>query len=61
MNLGIDPDLQKGNKRKSLEEEQGRGRKTKKQRIAEVGVKPIESGKYPMIMMAFSEVSKVYQ
>ena len=60
-NLGIDPDPQKGNKRKSLEEEQRRGRKTNKQRIAEVGVKLIESGQYPMISATFFEVSKVYQ
>ena len=60
-NLGIVPDPQKGNKRKSPKEEQRRGRKTNKQRIAEVGVKLIESGQYPTITMAFSEVSKVYQ
>ena len=59
-NLGIDPDPQKRNKRKSPEEEQRRGRKTNKQRIAEVGVKLIESGQYPTIQVAFSEVSKVY-
>ena len=61
LNLGIDPDPQKGNKRKSPEEEQHRGRKTNKQCIAEVGVKLIESVHYPMIEAAFSEVSKVYQ
>ena len=61
LNPGIDPDPQKGNKRKSPEEKQHRGRKTNKQLIAEVGVKVIESSQYPMIMMAFSEVSKVYQ
>ena len=60
-NLGIDPDPQTGNKQKYPEEEQRRGRKTNKQRNAEVGVKLIESGQYPMIKVAFSEVSKVYQ
>ena len=61
MNLGIESDPQKGNKRKSLEEEERSGRKTNKQRIAEVGVKLIELGQYPTIKAAFSEVSKVYQ
>ena len=60
-NLGIDTYPQKVNKRKSLEEEHRGGRKTNKQRIAEVGVKLIELGQYPMITVAFSEVSKVYQ
>ena len=61
LNLGIDPDPQKGNKRKCPEEEQCRGRKTNKRHIAEVGVKLIESGQYPTITMALSEVSKVFQ
>ena len=61
LNIGIDPDPQKGNNRKSLEEEQHRGRKTNKQRIAKVGVKLIKSCQYPTIKAAFSEVSKVYQ
>ena len=61
MNLRIDLDPQKGNKRKSPEEEQHRGRKTNKKCIAEVGVKLIELGQYPTIKVAFSEVSKVYQ
>ena len=51
----------KGSKRKSPEEEQKRGRKLNKQRIAEIGVRSIESGQYPMIQEAFSEVSKVTQ
>ena len=44
LNLGIDPDPQKGYKRKSPEEEHHTGRKTNKKRIAKVGVKLIESG-----------------
>ena len=60
-NLGIDPDPQTGYKRKSPEEEKCRGRKSNKQRIAELGVKLIESGQYPTIRVAFSEVSKVSQ
>ena len=59
--LGISVEPQKGSKRKSLKEEQKRGRKTNKQRIAEIGVRLIESGQYPMIRVAFSEVSKVIQ
>ena len=57
--LGIDPESQKGSKRKSLEEELQRGRKTNKQRIAVDGVKLIESGQYPTIWVAFYEVNKV--
>ena len=60
-NLGIDPDPLTGHKRKPPEEEQRRGRKSNKQRIAEVGIKLIESGQYPTIRAAFSEVSKVAQ
>ena len=59
--LGIDPDTQNGSKRKSLEEELHRGRKTNKQRIAALGVHLIESGQYPMIQAAFSEAKKVCQ
>ena len=61
LNLGIDPDIQIGHKWKPPEEEQCRGRKSNKQRIAELGVKLIESGQYPTIRVAFSEVSKVSQ
>ena len=61
LNLGIDPNPQIGHKWKPLEEEQRRGRKSNKQRIAEIGVKLIESGQYPMIRATFSEVSKVSQ
>ena len=57
-NLGIDPDSQKGSKRKSPKEELRRGRKTNKQCIAAVGVRLIESGQYPTIRAAFSEVKK---
>ena len=57
--LGVDPDPQKGSKRKSLEEELWRGEKMNKQRIAAVSVKLIESGQYPMIGVAFSEVNRV--
>ena len=60
-NLGINPDPLTGHKRKPPEEEQRRGRKSNKQRIAEIGVKLIESGQYPTIRVAFSEVSKVSQ
>ena len=59
--LGINPDAQKGSKRKSPEEELQQGRKTNKQRIAVVGVRLIESGQYPTIKAAFSEVKKVCQ
>ena len=59
--LGIDPDPQKGSKRKYSKEELRRGRKTNKKRIAVVGVKLIESGQYPTIKEAFSEVNKVFQ
>ena len=59
--LGIDLDAQKGSKRKSPEEEMRRGRKTKKQRIAVVGVRLIESGQYPTIQAAFSEAKKFCQ
>ena len=59
--LGIDPDPQTGHKRKPMEEEQRRGRKSNKQRIAEVGIKLIESGQYPTIREAFSEVSNSAQ
>ena len=54
--LGIDPDSQKGSKRKSLEEELRRGSKTNKQCIAVVGVRLIESSQYPTIKAAFFEV-----
>jgi len=57
--LGIAMDPLKGNKRKPPEEELKRGRKSNKQRIAEIRVKLIESGQYPTIKAAFSEVSKV--
>ena len=40
----IEPDPQKGSKRKTPEDELRRGRKTNKQSIAEVGVNLIESG-----------------
>ena len=59
--LGISSDAQKGSKRKSLEEELKRGRKTNKQRIAEVGVDLIESCQQLMIMATFYEVNKVSQ
>ena len=59
--LGIDPDPLTGHKQKPPEEEQCRGRKSTKQCIAEIGVKLIESGQYPTIRVAFSEVSKVSQ
>ena len=54
-------ETQKGSKRKSSEEDQKRGQKTIKQRIEEIGVKLIESGQYPTIKAAFSEVIKVTQ
>ena len=59
--LGIATDSHKGNKRKPPEEELKRGRKSNKQRIAEIGVKLIESGQYTTITATFSEVSKVIQ
>ena len=59
--LGIDPDAQKGSKRKSPEEEMQRGQKTNKQRIAAVGVRLIESSQYPTIKVTFSEAKKVCQ
>ena len=59
--LGINMEAKKGSKRKSLEEDQKRGRKTNKQRIEKIGVKLIESGQYPTIKATFSEVSKVTQ
>ena len=59
--LGIDPDAQKGSKRKSPEKEMRRGQKTNKQRITAVGVKLIESGQYPTIQVAFSEAKKLCQ
>ena len=52
---------QKGSKRKMPKEDQKRGRKMNKQRIADFRVKLIESGQYPTIKVAFSEVSKVTQ
>ena len=60
-NLGVDLDPLTGHKQKPPEEEQRRGRMLNKQRIAEIGVKLIESGQYPTIRAAFSEVSKVSQ
>ena len=60
-NLGIDPNPQIGYKRKSPKEEQCTGRKSNKQCITEVGVKLIESGQYPTIKAAFSEISKVFK
>ena len=59
--LGIDPNAQKGSKRKSPEEELCRGRKTNKQQIVAVGFWLIESRHYPTIQAAFSEVKKVCQ
>ena len=59
--LGISMEPQKGSKRKSPEEEQKRGRKSNKQRFAEIGVRLIESGQYPTIREALSEVSKFIQ
>ena len=59
--LGIDPDQQKGSKRKSLEEELRRGQKANKQRVAAVGVRLIEYSQYPMIKVAFYEFNKVCQ
>ena len=49
----------KGSERKMPEEDQKRGRKKNKQRIAQIGVKLIKSGYFPMIKEAFSEVGKV--
>ena len=59
--LGISVEPQKGSKRKSPKEEQKRGRKSNKQRIAEIGVRLIESGQYSVIQEAFFEVSKFTQ
>ena len=59
--LGIDPDAQKGSKRKSPEEELRQGRKTNKKHIAAVGVRLIESGQYPTFQASFSEAKKVCQ
>ena len=59
--LGISVEPQKGSKRKSQEEDQKKGRKSNKQRIAEIGVRLIESGRYPTIREALSEVIKVTQ
>ena len=52
-------DPQKGSKMKQAEDDMKPGRKTNKQRITEIGVKLIESGQYPTIVAAFSEVNKV--
>ena len=59
--LGITMDPQKGRKRKQSEDDMIRGRKTNKQRIAEVGVKLIELGQYPMIVESFTKVNRVNQ
>ena len=59
--LGIDPDAQKGSKRKCPEEELRRGRKTNKQHIAVVGVRLIEYGQYPTIKVTLSEAKKSCQ
>ena len=57
--LGISVEGHKASKRKTLEEDQKRGKKSKKQRIAKIRVKLIESGQNPTIKEAFSKVSKV--
>ena len=59
--LGLRSEGPKGSKRKTPEEDQKWGRKTTKQRIAEIGVMLIESGQYPTIKVAFFEVSRVCQ
>ena len=59
--VGLRSEGLKGSKRKNLEEYQKWGRKSNKQRIAEIGVMLIESGQYPTIKAAFSEASKVSQ
>ena len=59
--LGLRLEGPKGSKSKTLEEVQKQGRKSNKQRIAEMGVMLIESGQYPTIKAAFSEESRVSQ
>ena len=59
--LGIEPDAQKGSKRKSPEEELQHERKMNRRCIAAVGVRLIESSQYPIIKAAFYEAKKVFQ
>ena len=54
-------DPYKGSKRKQLEDDMKQGRKTNKERIAEVGFKLIESNQYPVIVETFSEVNELSQ
>ena len=59
--LGLRMKGPKGSKNKNQDEDKKRGRKSNKQRIAEIGVMLIESGQYPTIKDAFSKVRKVSQ
>jgi len=59
--LGIETTPAGENKRKYVEFGEKKGRKTNKQRIAEVRTKLIESGKYPTIKAALTFLRKSNQ
>jgi len=59
--MGIDQGVGRENKRKQPESEANRGRKTNKQRLAEVGNRLIESGQYPTIKAALKALRKASQ
>jgi len=57
-NLGLEQGSGKDNKRKQSEPAERRGRKSNRQRIADVGSRLIESGQYPTIKAALSSLRK---
>lgn len=59
--LGVEQGQGRENKRKQPESWEKRGRKSNKQRIAEVGNRLIESGQYPTIKAALSSLHKSSQ
>lgn len=56
--MGIESGTGKDNKRKQPESGEKRGRKSNRQRIAEVGSRLIESGQYPTIKDALTSIRK---
>ena len=59
--MGIEQGLGRENKRKQPESAEKRGRKSNRQRIAEVGNRLIESGQYPTIKAALNALRKASQ
>lgn len=60
-NLGLEQGSGKDNKIKQSEPAERKGRKSNRQRIAEVGSRLIESGQYPTIKAALTSLRKASQ